>query len=474
MQRFSHQIKLAVYFLSGALATIIVLVSLTYLAFSFYFQDKIYPGVQVNGHLLSSLTTDQASKYLSLQTNQLTGLPTNLVFSHPSATISASSTDLKLYPDVNLMAKHAFSIGRQTPNPYHNFLQILAAWQGKINLPLDINLDFQALNSTLDKISPEINIPPVDAVFQFQAGAGADGRGRVIAFTPSRNGREIDRPLLGDQIVSRFKLLPTNNSITFAIPIKVIAPSVKSSTADELGIKNLLGRGESFFYDSIPGRIYNIGLGTQKVNGSLIAPGETFSFDNAIGTISALFGFQKAYAIKEGKTVLDDGGGVCQVSTTLYRAALNAGLPIIERSAHTYRVGFYEQGGFLPGMDATVYPPSPDFKFKNDTGGYLLLQALTDYDHAKLTFEIFGTSDGRKTEINGPYILSTSPPPDPIYEDDVSLPVGQIKQVDTAHYGAKVYFQRTVIRGDQLLIREIVNSDYIPWPARFLKGTKTN
>ena len=260
----------------------------------------------------------------------------------------------------------------------------------------------------------------------------------------------------------------------FKIPTNTVLPNIKSSTADTLGIRDLLGRGESYFFDSIPGRIYNIGLGTKKISGSLIAPGNIFSFDQAIGTVSAVFGYQKAYAIKEGKTVLDDGGGVCQVSTTLYRAVLNAGLPVIEREAHSYRVGFYEQGGFAPGLDATVYPPSPDLKFKNDTGGWLLIQTNYDTVNMKLTFDIFGSSDGRKTIIAGPNFLSVSPPPEPIYEDDPISPIGQIRQVDTAHYGAKVYFQRTVTRGENILINETVISNYVPWPARYLRGTKIN
>ena len=164
---------------------------------------------------------------------------------------------------------------------------------------------------------------------------------------------------------------------------------------------------------------------------------------------------------------------MCQVSTTLYRAVLNAGLPVVERHAHSYRVGFYEQGGFAPGTDATFYPPSPDFRFLNDTGGWILVQTNFDQNNRKLTFDLFGTSDGRQTNVSGPFIISTSPPPEPIYEDDPNLPAGEVKQVDTAHYGAKTYFKRVVIRNGVTLIDETVYSDYVPWPARFLKGTKT-
>lgn len=448
MHRF---IKLVFYFLFGAVSSTLILVSLSYLIFTAAYKDKLYPGVTIpNVKISPNLTINLTS---------------------PKASISAMASGIGLHPDLNLMTKRAFSIGRQTKNPYYNFLQILAAWQGKITLPVELALDTDALNKKIDAIALQIEKKTVDAVFKFQPDAGPDHKGRVIAFRPSENGLIIDREKIKQEIIAQAK--KSFSPLSVPLYTKTIIPAVQTTTADQMGIKSLLGRGQSNFYDSIPGRVYNIKLGTEKVSGSLVPPGEIFSFNDSIGTISALFGFQKAYAIIKGKTVLDDGGGVCQVSTTLYRAALNAGLPIVERTAHTYRVGFYEQGGFLPGLDATVYPPSPDFKFKNDTAGYILIQATFDPEHARLTFELFGKSDGRQTNILGPYILSTSPPPDPIYEDDQNLPSGQVKQVDTAHAGAKVYFKRDVTRGNQLLISEIVNSNFVPWPARFLKGTKT-
>lgn len=445
-------LKLGLYFLFGATSTTLILLSVAYLIFTVSFRDRLYPGVTpAKGTVPQNLTIN---------------------FSSPQASFSATTSDLHLRPDNDLMAKRAFSIGRQTKNPYYNLLQIIASWQGKIILPVEVAFDQEVFSKDLDKIAPEIEKAPVDATFKFDPGAGPDRKGRVVTFTHSQNGIALDREKIKQSLIAWAKTSPTK-PVTITLATKTVVPSVQSSTADQMGIKSLLGEGVSYFYDSIPGRVFNIKLGTEKISGSLIAPGEVFSFDQAIGTVSAVFGFQKAYAIIKGKTVLDDGGGVCQVSTTVYRAALNAGLPIIARTAHTYRVGFYEQGGFLPGLDATVYPPDPDLKFKNDTGGYILIQATFDPEHAKLTFDLFGTDDGRQTKILGPYFISTSPPPDPIYEDDPTKPTGTVTQVDTAHAGAKVYFKRTVTRGSETLINETVYSDFVPWPARFLRGTKT-
>lgn len=478
MQRSTRLIKSLFFFFLGAGLMSLILVSAAYIFLSLYFQHRIYPGVKINNINVSEKTTDELKTFFAYSNHQQIDNLTILIDS-PQATISATAVEIGLNLDTNLMVQRAFSIGRQTNNPYYNLLQIISAQKGNINLPLEVSFDQAAINKKFDSIAPQIEKTPVNAIYKFNPGTGPDGKGRVEAFSPSFPGLAIDRTKILEEIILETKsylkigLTPASNLITVPLHTKEVPPEIQSSTADDMGINDLIGHGESFFYDSIPGRVYNIKLGTEKVSGSLIAPGEVFSFGDSIGTVSAVFGFQKAYSIIKGKTVLDDGGGVCQVSTTIYRAVLNAGLPIVERAAHAYRVGFYEQGGFLPGMDATVYPPSPDFRFKNDTGNWILLQATFDAPNHKLSFDVFGTNDGRKTQIQGPFIISTSPPPEPITEDDPTKPLGTITQVDNAHNGAKVYFKRTVIRGSETLIDETVTSNYVPWPARYLRGTKT-
>ncbi len=474
MQRARHFIHFLFFFSLGFSATGLVLVTAVYLAFSLHFQDRVYPGVTIAETEVGEMTPSEIEYYFSKK--QFTNLIITLDSSVGS--VSAKASDLEIKLDSQLMATRAMSVGRQTKNPYYNFLQILSAWQGEIDLPLEINYSEEAIVKLLAPLAGKIEIAPKDAVYAFTPGAGPDKRGRVVAFEKSNNGQAIDYERLTKTITTEargyyFSSDPEVEHLTLLVPTKIVTPMVTSTVANELGINDLLGTGESFFYDSIPGRVYNIGLGTEKVNGRLIAPGEIFSFAEAIGTVSAVFGFQKAYAIVQGKTALDDGGGVCQVSTTLYRAVLNAGLPVTERVGHSYRVGFYEQGGFKPGMDATVYPPKPDFRFKNDTGKTILIQATFDKINYKLTFELFGTSDGRQATIEGPVIVSTIGSGEPIYQDDPSLPLGQLKQVETAHAGAKVYFKRTVVRNNRTLINETVWTDYVPWPARYLRGTKT-
>ena len=198
---------------------------------------------------------------------------------------------------------------------------------------------------------------------------------------------------------------------------------------------------------------------------------EKFSFNKTVGDISAATGYKQAYVIKSGRTVLDDGGGVCQVSTTLFRAALNAGLPIVERHAHSYRVGYYEQGDWKPGFDATVYDPSYDLEIQNDTPTPILIQAKPDTTNLELVFELYGARDGRTVDISPVRLWDSRPAPQPLYQDDPTLPNGVVKQVDWSANGIKSAFDYKVIRGDQELFKKTFFSDFVPWQAVYLRGT---
>ncbi|MDO8573609.1 MAG: VanW family protein [Candidatus Daviesbacteria bacterium] len=289
---------------------------------------------------------------------------------------------------------------------------------------------------------------------------------RVAAFKPSRDGQKLDVQKTIDLISDT---LTNPSSKTIPLPVEIIKPKILTSDVNSLGIKELLGQGISNFAGSIPNRIYNVVLTASRINGVLVPPGEIFSFNQTIGDVSAATGYKQAYVIKEGRTVLDDGGGVCQDSTTLFRAVLNAGLPVVARTAHAYRVGYYEQG-FPPGLDATVFYPSVDFKFKNDTSAHILIQAYTS--GITLYVDLYGTSDGRTVSLSKPVVSNQTPPPPELRQDDPTLPKGTVKQVDWAAWGATVSFRRTVTRGGETLINETWRSAYKPWQAVYLVGTQ--
>lgn len=251
-----------------------------------------------------------------------------------------------------------------------------------------------------------------------------------------------------------------------SLPVEVSQPL---RSANDYGIQQLLGRGVSNFAGSSQGRINNIKTASAKLRGILVASGETFSFNKSLGEVSAATGYDVAYIIKEGRTVLGTGGGVCQVSTTVFRAAFNSGLEILERTAHAYRVHYYEPP---LGFDATVFDPSPNLVFKNDTGNYILIWSSVDVPNTTLTFSFYGTLDGRSTKMVGPFVSGETPPPAPLYQEDSSLPKGTTQQIDFAAWGASATLKREVYRNGEIIHNDTFTSNYRPWQAVFLVGTK--
>jgi len=325
--------------------------------------------------------------------------------------------------------------------------------------------DDEKINTYLEKIAKEIDRSPQNPKFIF------DG-GKVTEFQPAMDGISLDRENSRLKLTELLNLLENSGdkNESFDIPVTRIPSDLTTDKVNNLGIKELIGRGTSTFFHSIPGRVYNVGLAANRINGTLVKPGDTFSFNNALGDVSAFTGYQQAYIISGGKTILGDGGGVCQVSTTLFRAILNAGLPIIERTAHAYRVSYYEQAS-PPGLDATVYGLSPDLKFTNDTPGHILIQATANPKNYSLVFELYGTSDGRIAAISKPVVSDITPPLPTVYQDDPSLPVGTVKQTDFSAAGAKVVFNYTVSRAGEQIYKKTFISNYRPWAAVYLRGT---
>jgi len=317
----------------------------------------------------------------------------------------------------------------------------------------------------VDDFASSINQEPENALFQFS-------NNRVEEFKPSRDGIVLKKEELVDQLWEALAALEASGkNQEVEIPVTKIPAKISTATANNLGIKEIIGQGSSLFYGSIAGRIHNLDLASSRLNGLLIAPEEEFSFNQALGEVSAATGYEPAYIIQNGRTVLGDGGGVCQVSTTLFRAALNAGLPITERHAHAYRVHYYEDD-LGPGFDATVFAPTADLKFKNNTGHYILIQRKIDIPKKKLVFELYGTRDDRVVTLSKVKIWDQQPPPPDLYQDDPTLPVGTVKQVDWKSWGAKTSFNYQVVRNGEVLTQQTFFSNYRPWQAVYLRGTK--
>ncbi len=242
--------------------------------------------------------------------------------------------------------------------------------------------------------SSRVNRMPEDARIAWSAKEGG-----LIALEPSVDGAALRSDAFADAVVESF----LGDQAPVDIPVVVTKPKIDSNNLAALGIDGRLARGTSNFAGGAYNRDNNIYVGTELLNGELIAPGEEFSFNGAVGEITYDKGYLDAGVIENGIIGRNVGGGICQVSTTVFRAALFSGMPITEWWPHTLRLLGYERDGWTAGYDASILQSGSnpanwgDFRFRNDTDGYMLVQAWTEYPY--VIVEIYGNDDGRKVDV---------------------------------------------------------------------------
>jgi len=253
--------------------------------------------------------------------------------------------------------------------------------------------DSTAISRYVSKLSAQVNREPSDPTF------GETPEKTVILLEPGKNGLALDESAAVISI--RDAIEAGNDSIS--LPVKTTPPGISSTDPTELGIRELVAEGTTNFRGSPKNRIFNINRALEQFKGVIIAPGGEFSFVKRLGDVDGEHGYLPELVIKENKTEPEFGGGICQVSTTMFRTAVYAGMKITARRNHAYPVSYYKPYG----MDATVYVPKPDFRFVNNTPGHILV--LPSIQGTSLTFRFYGTNDGRKVEIDGPSILESNP-----------------------------------------------------------------
>lgn len=252
--------------------------------------------------------------------------------------------------------------------------------------------------------------------------------------------------------------------------VEIIEPKQQIRDLNDLGITELLGVGTSSFAGSPPNRRHNIRVGASAVNGTLVAPGEEFSLLKAIGKVDAAAGYLPELVIKGNKTVPEYGGGLCQIGTTTFRGTLAAGLPVTARRSHSYTVSYYFDEKGLPGTDATIYDPAPDYRFKNDTQNYVLIATSIEGD--ELFFEYWGTKDGRTVEQSDTRVWDRVSPPPTKYIETLDLPVGKTKCTESPHAGLKAAFDYVITYADGATDETTFQSQYRPWQEVCLIGVE--
>src|SRR6266542_2423678 len=392
------------------------------------YQGKIYPNVTVQGLNVGELSPAQAEAVIRQRHQAFIQRPVTLTYG--DRTWQPTLADVGVEFDFKIAIKSAYRAGRDN-GLCENLQEVYAIWQNGLELPVHVTFDQNRLRQYVAASIGDLEQAPIDAQLRLDgttvstqpahmgrqlmidvarvpndnssdriavglnnyqlyrrvsAIAEATGRGSVNPRVDWNNADlKIIRPgkpgLRMDEDQARAAILAAIGSAnrSVVLPIAEVEPQVTEANLRQLGINELIAVGRSDFTGSAEYRIHNIGAGMNILHGILIAPGEEFSFNENIGSIDEKNGFVKGYAIIQNRTQLEFGGGICQDSTTLFRAAFWAGLPITERWGHSFFISWYDKYGLGAqgngaGLDATIFTGGPDLKFVNDTGNWLLMQ----------------------------------------------------------------------------------------------------
>jgi vancomycin resistance protein YoaR len=326
-------------------------------------------------------------------------------------------------------------------------------------------------NSTTDKVGIGLDKIKTSAYLEEQIASQIDQKPIEAKFEISNNKvSEFQNGQSGLALNIEATIAKMENEITNLKPIELIVESqpvsANAGNINNLGIKEIIGVGTSNFSGSPANRRHNIKVGAAAVNGTLIKPGEEFSLLKVLGEVDGTTGYLQELVIKEGKTIPEYGGGLCQIGTTVFRAAIASGLPITMRRNHSYRVTYYEPAG----TDATIYDPWPDFRFINDTANYILIQQKFSGDI--ISFEFWGTKDGRLVENTKPTIYNIVKPAPAKIIETMDLKPGIKKCTERAHNGADAYFDYKVTYPTGKVKEERFSSHYVPWQEVCLLGVE--
>ncbi|MDE2840964.1 MAG: VanW family protein, partial [Chloroflexota bacterium] len=343
--------------------------------------------------------------------------------------------------------------------------QALTSWLQIYHNPdegrLAVMGDAKRLQAWLEQVAVEATRPPINARLTVRDE-------EVHLQEPAEQGYQTD----SDVLLATAQAAIEQGITALYLPAEVQEPVYTAQNMHNWGFENVIAEGASLFEGSPAERAHNIALAASKLHGYVIPPGETFSFLSVLGPITRDDGYQSSLIIFGDQTVPGVGGGVCQVSTTMFRAAFWAGLPIMERNQHSYRVGYYERDGSPPGFDAAVYDPGVDLKFVNDSEHPILIQTHVDEEAMELKFVFHGRSINRWVRmlpaVAKNWVKHGPPLPD---KEDPDLPLGERLQVEWAVDGVYAEIHREVVVDGESHVDRF-RSRYRPNREGWLVGTK--
>jgi vancomycin resistance protein YoaR len=328
-----------------------------------------------------------------------------------------------------------------------------------------VSINDDGIQAWVAEIAKQVDEPVQNARFAFNGG-------NLQVIRPSAQGRSVDQATLVQSVHDA--LLSGTTSIQ--LPVSTVDPTVTEDDAQSLGITELIDRGSTSFAGSVPEKVHNIQLAAQRLNGVVVPPGATFSFNNEVGPTTIDSGFEWGFGIESGddgpRTVPSVAGGICQVATTLFQPVFWGGYQLEERYWHMYWIPAYTSRGVV-GLDVTVDSDSGlDFQWTNTTSDNILIQA--DADASNVYFGLYGKKPSWKVQVDDAKITNRTPPdPRPLAQAEPTLPWGRTLLVETARDGFDAEVVRHVIPTDGGKQRDLdLKSSYQPARTVTLVGSK--
>ena len=489
---------------------ILVIVLISGLGFSTGFalanvnSEEIQDNITILGIDVAGLTKDEAKEKVN---NMLKDrLSTDVILKHNEETYTFVPSEIQFQYDINTVVDEAYAVGRNG-NIFENNFTILKQKNNKLDFIPRVSLN----QEMFDAIQPKLNEGFEDRVRQPEYNRD----GNKLTIVQGKNGYKVNMELLKKEIVNKmllasyntnpieipvvegkcdpididslhntiykeavdatftkdpYKITASENGLDFdisideakalitgdkeeyTIPLKVLYPSVSIDDISLEAFPNKLATYTTNYASSSYGRANNVALAAEKIDGTVLMPGDVFSYNDTVGRRTKQAGFQEAPAYANGEVVSEVGGGICQVSSTLYNTVLRANLEIVDRTNHMFQVGYVPIG-----TDATVSWGAPDFKFKNNRE--YAIKIVSSTSGRNLTIDIYGLSQDDDCDVEIVSYRTGTVGYRTTYTTDSSLDSGETKVIQSGSNGATSVTYRILKKDGEEVKREEVSRD---------------
>lgn len=414
--------------------------------------EKVLPGVEIMGIELDGLDRNEGMEKLADLEKKIRGTRVILRYRERSWPLPISEAGFGINREATMNA--ALNAGKE--GSLVRRLQMrrqIEKWG--FNLQPVLTRDREKLARVVKDLTREITTKPIDASFQINSN-------EAVSVIPAKDGTVVDIERLEKDITA---VLLNSTTLEVPLALKPLEPDRSTAAAESMGINGLLAGYTTNFDQSKENRSYNIGIAARALDEQLVGPGEEFSFNKVVGPRSSEAGYKTAPVIVNNRFEDGLGGGVCQVSTTLYNSVLLANLEATERANHALAVSYVPVG-----RDATVSYDGIDFKFRNNTGSYIYLK--TNAGNGRLTIKIYGNTDYKRQVLLNTWITEEIEQ-NVIYENNPTLPKGERVVRQAGSKGFKAAGERVVLLDGVVEKKEpLPFSEYSPLDSVIAVGTK--